>query len=363
MSQSKLNPISPHENGRLILEDGTEIEGVLLGYPKSVAGEVVFNTGMVGYPEALTDPSYNGQILVLTYPLIGNYGIPSEDLPDVLSSHFESGKIQIAGLIVAEASFEYSHWSASWSLSQWLSAHRVPGLTGVDTRSLTKLLRKSGTMLGKIIVGREDTEFLDPNRFNLVSKVSVQEPIVYPAGKKRVVLVDCGCKNSIIRCLLQRDLTVIRVPWDHDFSSVNCNGLVLSNGPGDPRMCEATIIQVRKAIESQVPILGICLGHQILALASGADTFKLKFGHRGQNQPCTEVGTKRCYITSQNHGFAVNEKTLTDGWTSWFVNNNDGTNEGIRHRFKPYLGVQFHPEAAPGPLDTQYLFDEFAGIL
>jgi carbamoyl-phosphate synthase small subunit len=349
-------------DGRLLLEDGSVFAGRSFGYPAAISGEVVFNTGMVGYPEALTDPSYRGQVLALTYPLIGNYGVP-EDRAQSLDAMFESSEIQVAGLLVAAVSDNYSHWNAVKSLEDWLREQRVPALSGVDVRALTKRLRERGTMLGKLLVGDEDIEFRDPNLENLVSVVSVKQPALYPGGDKSVVVVDCGCKNNIIRSLLARGLTVLRVPWNHDFVDEEFDGVVISNGPGDPKMCQPTIRHVRRAMEDGRPIFGICLGHQILALAAGADTYKLKFGHRGQNQPCSEIGTRRCYITSQNHGYAVDVRTLPEEWVPWFTNVNDGTNEGIRHRSRPFMSVQFHPEAAPGPMDANFLFDEFVGIL
>ncbi len=349
--------------GRLILDDGGLFEGYPFGFSTSVSGEVVFNTGMVGYPEALTDPSYKGQILVLTYPLIGNYGVPVNHTIDDLDAAFESPRIQVAGLVVSDACVNYHHWSATESISEWLHFHRVPALSGIDTRALTKRLREKGSMLGKILFGEEGVAFHDPNRENLVSLVSVQDPVVYPRGKKRVVVIDCGCKTSIIRSLLARGVTVIRVPWDYDFLEEGFDGVVISNGPGDPQLCFPTIAYVRRAMQRNSPVFGICLGHQILALAAGADTYKLKFGHRSQNQPCLEAGTNRCFITSQNHGYAVDIQTLPAGWDPWFTNANDGTNEGIRHCSQPFLSVQFHPEAAPGPVDTNFLFDEFLRLL
>jgi len=330
---------------KLILEDGSTFQGYSFGAKRVVTGEVVFNTGMVGYPESLTDPSYRGQILVLTYPLIGNYGVPDDEKEDDISKHFESDKIQVQGLIVADYSETYSHWNAKKSLSEWLSEHNVPGIYGIDTRELTKKLRERGTMLGKIVYDNEDIEFEDPNKRNLVAEVSLKEPIVYKKGKKKIILIDCGAKNSIIRAFLRRNITVIRCPWDYDFLTEKVDGIVISNGPGDPKMCEPTIDNVRRALERNVPILGICLGSQILALAAGANTYKLKYGHRSHNQPCTEVGTKRCYITPQNHGYAVDSDTLPEDWREWFYNNNDKTNEGVIHISKPFFGVQFHPEA------------------
>jgi len=344
---------------RLILQDETVFEGQAFGFPGPVAGEVVFNTGMVGYPEALTDPSYRGQILVLTYPLVGNYGVAASQANPGSDGCFESSRIQIAGLIVSEISGGYHHWNASKSLADWLKDEEVPALSGVDTRALTKLLRQSGSMLGMIASKAQHGQFYDPNEDNLVAQVSVASPRTYPRGKNRVIIIDCGCKSSIIRKLLDRDITVIQVPWDYDFLGEDFDGVVISNGPGDPKMCGRTIANVRRAMERECPVFGICLGNQILALAAGADTYKLKYGHRGQNQPCIEVGTKRCYITSQNHGYAVDIRTLAPDWRPWFSNANDDTNEGIRHSSKPFRGVQFHPEAAPGPIDTEFLFDEF----
>jgi carbamoyl-phosphate synthase small subunit len=351
------------QSGRLALEDGSIFPGAPFGWPGSIAGEVVFNTGMVGYPESLTDPSYRGQILVLTYPLIGNYGVPEDDRLAGVSQRFESDRVQIAGLVVSELARGFSHWSGRKSLAAWLEEHRVPGLAGVDTRCLTQKLRTSGSMLGKLVYAEQDVDLRDPNVENLVAQVSLKEPARYGSGKKRVVLVDCGAKNGILRSLLARDVAVTVVPWDWPADREGADGVVLSNGPGDPRQVEATIATVRRLMEKDVPILGICLGSQVLARAAGAETYKLRYGHRGQNQPCVLVGSKRCFITSQNHGYAVDEATLPADWVPWFFNANDGTNEGIRHRSRRFMGVQFHPEASPGPEDTRFLFDEFVASL
>ncbi|MDZ7722719.1 MAG: glutamine-hydrolyzing carbamoyl-phosphate synthase small subunit [candidate division KSB1 bacterium] len=348
---------------RLELEDGSVFTGLSFGAPLSIAGEVVFNTSMVGYPESLTDPSYAGQILVLTYPLIGNYGVPPADQADQLTKHFESDRIQISGLVISEYSMHYNHWNAAQSLSDWLTDHNVPGLSGIDTRMLTKRLREEGTMLGRILNVSEQPDFYDPNKIDLVERVTLKEPKEYGSGEKKVILIDCGAKDNIVRSLVRRDLTVKRVPHTYDFSQEEYDGVMISNGPGDPKMCKQTIEIVQKVIKRSKPIFGICMGNQILALAAGGDTYKLKFGHRSQNQPCVEVGTKRCYITSQNHGFAVDGRTLPPGWEPWFTNANDNTNEGIRHTTKPFKSVQFHPEAAPGPLDTAILFDDFKRML
>lgn len=344
----------------LELADGTAIEGVSFGAERSVSGEVVFNTGMVGYPETLTDPSYRGQILVLTYPLIGNYGVPPPERENGLLKYFESERVQVAGLVVSECCAEHSHWNAAKSLSAWLVEEGVPAIEGVDTRSLTKRIRERGTMPGRIVCERA-VPFDDPNARNLVAEVSAGEPVIHGSGPVRVLAVDCGIKNNIIRCLVNRGATVIRVPWDYDFNAgeYEYDGLLLSNGPGDPKMCGATIAHLREALERRTKIFGICLGNQLLALAAGADTYKLKYGHRSHNQPCAEALTKRCLITPQNHGYAVDTDTLPEGWKPWFTNANDGTNEGIRHAELPFMSVQFHPEASAGPTDGAYLFDRF----
>lgn len=348
----------------LILDDGTVFVGKSFGYEKPVAGEVVFNTAMTGYPESLTDPSYSGQILVTTYPLIGNYGVPRREEVNGLSRFYESEKIHVEALVVSDYSFEYSHWNADKSLADWLKEEQVVGIYDIDTRELTKRLREHGSMKGKIVIdGGENIEFVDPNLSNLVAKVSCKEVIRYGNGQKKVVLVDCGVKHNIIRCLLKRDVTVIRVPWDYDFNTLDYDGLFISNGPGDPDMCGITVEHIRQAMNGIKPIFGICMGNQLLSKAGGARTYKLKYGHRSHNQPVRQVGTNRCFITSQNHGFAVDNSTLGADWEPLFINMNDGTNEGIRHKSKPYFSAQFHPEAASGPTDTEFLFDEFVKLL
>ncbi len=350
---SEIKPI------KLLLEDDTELIGKSFGAGTSVSGEVVFNTAMTGYPESLTDPSYKGQILALTYPLIGNYGVPGEDLENDMAKFFESDRLHISGLIISDYSHEYSHWNAKISLGEWLKKYNIPGIYGIDTRSLTKRLREKGTMLGKIIFDNKDVPMYDPNKDNLVDLVSIKDKKVYGNGKYRVVLIDCGVKHNIIRNLLKRDTTVVRVPWNFDTSTEEYDGLFISNGPGDPKMCTETIRNLSKAFEQDKPIMGICLGNQLMALASGADTYKLKYGHRSHNQPVLEVGTKKAYITSQNHGFAINNNTLTKDWAPLFINLNDNTNEGMKHKTKPFFSSQFHPEASGGPVDTEFLFDEF----
>ncbi|MDR1332526.1 MAG: glutamine-hydrolyzing carbamoyl-phosphate synthase small subunit [Tannerella sp.] len=351
----------------LMLDDGSAFKGFCFGYEKPIAGEVVFNTAMSGYPESLTDPSYAGQLMTLTYPLVGNYGVPPRTFrEDGISEFMESEKIHADAIIISDYSHDCSHWNVAGTLSEWLKEEQVPGLYGVDTRAITKLLREKGSMKGKIVLDSPDeVEFYDPNAINQVARVSCREVITYgeAIGKKRVVLLDCGVKHNIIRCLLKRGFTVVRVPWDYDFSSLDYDGLFLSNGPGDPDTCDAAVQNIRKALNGSHPICGICMGNQLLAKAGGASIYKLKYGHRSHNQPVRMVGTNRCFITSQNHGYAVDGNTLGKDWEPLFVNMNDDTNEGIRHKHKPYFTAQFHPEACSGPKDTEFIFDRFAEMV
>jgi len=335
----------------LYLEDGTVIAGDAFGSKNESHGELVFSTGMTGYVESLTDPSFSGQILVLTYPLVGNYGVPD-------SARFESSRIHVAGLIVSEYSAEHSHHEAVRSLSEWLIAEGVPALQGVDTRALTRRLREGGVMKAALS-RKKPSRFPDPNEENIVARVSPREARTYGDGKKIIAFIDCGAKESIVRSLVRPGITLVRVPWDHDLSDMRYDGLVISNGPGDPARCSATAASIRGAFERNVPILGICLGNQLLALAAGATTYKLPYGHRSHNQPCRDLIDDRVYITSQNHGYAVETATLPAEWVPWFTNENDGSNEGIRHVSRPWRSVQFHPEAAPGPTDTAWIFDDF----
>jgi len=324
---------------------------------------------MTGYPEALTDPSYRGQILVLTYPLVGNYGVPGPQTDRYgLPRGFESDRIQVAGLVVSEACRAASHAAAVTSLSEWMESQGIPGLEGIDTRRVTLHLRGAGVMPGKIVSDGLETSFIDPNTLDLVSDVTCASPSsILPdpsIDRPAVVLVDCGCKNGILRSLLDRGLAVRRMPSTAYFLDSDFDGIVISNGPGDPQMCRAAVRNTERALALGKPILGICLGHQILGLASGAETWKLRFGHRGQNQPCVlEQNRRRCFMTSQNHGYALREETLGREWQVWFRNLNDGTVEGIRHVSRPFMGVQFHPEARPGPPDTGWIFDEFASLV
>lgn len=356
------------KNVTLVLEDGTKFHGKSFGYDQPVAGEVVFNTAMMGYPESLTDPSYAGQLMTLTYPLVGNYGVPPFTLEqNGMATFMESDKIYASAIIVADYSEKYSHWNAVESLADWLKREHVPGITGIDTRQLTKVLREHGVMMGKIIFDDEPDNIptAEYEGVNWVDRVSCKDIIRYNEGAgKKVVLVDCGVKNNIIRCLVNRGVEVIRVPWNYDYTSMEFDGLFLGNGPGDPDMCEDAVNVIRKQMSmSRKPICGICMGNQLLAKAGGATIYKLKYGHRSHNQPVREVGTNRCYVTSQNHGYAVDAKTLGSEWRELFVNMNDGSNEGVAHKENPWFTSQFHPEACSGPIDTEFMFDRFIQTL
>lgn len=364
----------------LRLDNGMCFRGTSFGYEAPAAGEVVFNTAMSGYPESLTDPSYAGQILVLTYPLIGNYGVPPFSFgPDGLATRMESDKIHVRALVVSSYSGEYSHWNACESLSDWLCREGIPAVTGIDTRELTKVLREQGVMTGQLILddsaddaAQEGAAALPENHdaeygtVNWVEQVSCKEVIRYNEGaEKKIVLLDCGVKHNIIRNLIKRGVEVIRVPWDYDFNTLPFDGLFLSNGPGDPDTCEAAVENIRTFLRSQRvrPLMGICMGNQLLAKAAGGKVYKLPYGHRSHNQPVRMEGTNRCFITSQNHGYAVDPQTLPADWKPYFTNMNDNSNEGIRHVSRPWFSAQFHPEAASGPTDTEFLFDDFISLL
>ena len=356
----------------LVLQDGTTFRGKSFGYEQNVVGEVVFNTAMMGYPESLTDPSYAGQLMVLTYPLVGNYGVPPFTVDkNGIATFMESDRIYASAIIVSDYSTEFSHWNACESLGDWLKREKVPGVTGIDTRQLTKVLREHGVMMGRLVFtdSTECQESPEKNEdygsVNWVARVSCKEVIRYNEGAgRKVVLVDCGVKNNIIRCLINRGVEVIRVPWNYDYTGMTFDGLFLANGPGDPDMCVDAVEVLKKQMSmSRKPICGICMGNQLLAKAGGATIYKLKYGHRSHNQPVREVGTNRCYVTSQNHGYAVDAATLGNDWRELFVNMNDGSNEGIRHLSYPWFSSQFHPEACSGPVDTEFMFDRFIETL
>lgn len=353
----------------LQLSDGTEFHGKSFGYGQPVAGEVVFNTAMMGYPESLTDPSYAGQLLTMTFPLVGNYGVPpfTFDKQTGLPDFMESDRIYASALIVSDYSEQHSHWNAVESLGEWLQREKVPGITGIDTRELTKVLREHGVMMGKILFDDEPNNVpeADYEGVNFVDRVSVKEIVRYNEGAgRKVVLVDCGVKANIIRELIQRGVEVVRVPWNYDYTDMEFDGLFLANGPGDPDMCSEAVEIIRKQMSrSRKPICGICMGNQLLSKAAGATIYKLKYGHRGHNQPVRMVGTEKCFITSQNHGYAVDARTLDKDWEELFVNMNDASNEGIRHKENPWFSSQFHPEACSGPVDTEFMFDKFVETL
>jgi carbamoyl-phosphate synthase small subunit len=353
---------------KLILEDGSEFEGEAFGADVETEGEVVFSTGMVGYPESLTDPSFEDQILVCTFPLIGNYGVDHPELDENgIIKNFESNQIHIKGLVVSDYSEKFNHYEAKKSLSDWLKEHNVPGISGIDTRALTKKIRTTGALLGKIVKADSnyDKSFKDPNKTNLVAKVSTDEIKTYGEGDKTILLLDCGMKENILRNIIKRGYKVIKAPWNFDFNNTDLkfDAVFLSNGPGDPALLDEIVEKIRIAMKNDIPVVGICLGVQLLSIAAGAKTYKLKFGHRSQNQPCINEETGNCFLTSQNHGYAVDEATLPEDYKVWFRNANDGSVEGVKHKTKPYAAVQFHPESDPGPTDTNYIFDELLKLI
>lgn len=355
-----------NKNAILILEDGSFYRANHFGANKSSFGEVVFNTAMTGYTESLTDPSYKNQILIYTYPIIGNYGIPysSMNIDSPLESLYESNKIHINGLIICNYTNKPNHWNMNKTLSKWLEENNIPGIYGIDTRNLTKKLRKNGTMLGKIIINEKENTKINNYIKNKSYKVSIKNKKIYGNGLYKIILIDCGVKNNIIRCLLKRNCTVIRVPWNYNFINDHYDGVFISNGPGDPKFYKDTINNINYILKDDKPIFGICLGNQILGLAAGADTYKLKYGHRGHNQPVILNNSNKAFITSQNHGYAIkNINKLFPNWKILFKNLNDNSCEGLIHNKKPFFSVQFHPEASGGPIDTEFLFDKFIDFI
>ena len=345
--------------GKLVLANGDTFHGIAPSWQKGVVfGEVVFNTGMTGYEETLTDPSYSGQIITFTYPILGNYGIAG-------TTNLESDKIHVEGLICQNVHTHADHYAKTQDFLDWLEENQTPILIGVDTRSLTKVIRKSGVISGAFVFGDDPTPktFPDSMAINWVEKVSRKTTETFGSGKYKIILVDCGLKLNILNNLLKFDTTIKVVPFDYDYTKEEYDGVFLSNGPGDPKQCQDTIKILKHALTKDKPIYGICLGSQLMGLAVGADTYKLKFGHRGQNQPCIDVATKKCYLTSQNHGYAVDEKTLPSDWIISFKHLNDFTVSGIKHKVKPFAAVQFHPEAMPGPEDTFYFFEQFIELV
>lgn len=340
--------------GKLVLASGHVFTGLGFKWQKNnVFGEVVFNTGMTGYEETLTDPSYCGQILTFTYPLIGNYGVSNKE-------YWESNKIHLEGVVCQTIYDTPTHYAKTTTFLNWLEQNQIPLLTVIDTRALTKVLRNYGVINGVIVFDDSiPTIFQDYMSTNLVAKVSMSNIETFGSGKYKIVLVDCGMKQSILNNLLKFDVSVKVVPFDYDYSQENYDGVFLSNGPGDPKQCTKTIEVLNKVLMGNKPVYGICLGSQLMGLASGANTYKLRFGHRGQNQPCIDIESKKCYLTSQNHGYAIDESTLPIDWVVSFRHLNDHTIAGIRHKTKPFAAVQFHPEAAPGPEETGYFFKQF----
>ena len=372
---------SSHANkfGKLVFGDGTVLDGMGFGYSAAVFGEIVFNTGMVGYPETLTDPSYSGQILTLTYPLVGNYGVPDPSIKDKdgISKFFESDKIQVRGLVVHELSLTASHWNLAMTLDEWMHNEKIPGISGIDTRELTKKLRTGGVMMAALVVS--DTEIdVEEIKKQLASSpnynsekfmdiVSTKHEEVYGSNEKSVVIIDTGVKNAILRNIRNLGYKVIKLPWNTSIEKVlsyNPKGVVISNGPGDPQNCPDTIDTAKKLIEKNIPTLGICLGAQIIGLAGNTETYKLKYGHRGQNKPCVNLENNQIYVTSQNHGYGIDPDSLKDSeFNLWFKNADDKTVEGIKHKTKNCIAVQFHPEAAPGPYDCKFVFEELGHLM
>jgi carbamoyl-phosphate synthase small subunit len=370
-----------YKKAALELSNGVRFEGRAIGANVSVSGEMVFNTGMLGYSEAMTDPSYLGQILVFSFCLIGNYGVPSSKGGDFFAAKgHESSSIKTQGIIVSDIYGGCHHHDNGVSLEEWMIENNVPGIAGIDTRYLVQMIREEGNLFGRIIPEAakkekinkfeflknfNDDEFIDPSKYNLMPSVSTKEKQIFgDGGKKKVAVIDCGAKLNISRMLAERGCEVHLLPWDTDFSKENVDGWLISNGPGDPQNTGDLVERVRKdVLLSGKPVLGICLGHQILSLASGANTRRLPHGHRSHNQPVFSLPEKHAYMSSQNHRYAVEKKSIQDGWELWFVNANDDSVEGLKHKTKPMMSVQFHPEASSGPNDTSWIMDKFVAAL
>lgn len=365
--------------GMLILEDGTIFEGMGFGYSTVTFGEAVFNTGMTGYIEALTDPSYSGQILTLTYPLVGNYGVPNpaEKDADGIRKNLESEMIQVRGLVVHELSITASHWNMAMTLDEWLYNEKIPGISGIDTRELTIKLRTSGVMMAALVVSDTPINVSEvkkklesAKKYNdeeFMNTVSIKEPQTFGTESESIVVIDTGVKNSILRNVRSLGYKVIKVPWNYSLEKIlsyNPKGVIFSNGPGDPIKCAETMKTAKQAIEKNIPTLGICLGAQILGLAGGASTYKLKYGHRGQNKSCIDLDNNQVYVTSQNHGYCIDPDSLKNtDFKLWFTNTDDKTVEGIKHKKNKIIAVQFHPEASPGPFDCMFIFEELKKLI
>ncbi len=364
---------------KLVFDNGTVLDGVGFGYSTTVFGEIVFNTGMVGYTEALTDPSYCGQILTLTYPLVGNYGVPDPSIVDEdgIPKFFESSKIQARGLVVHELSLTASHWNLTMTLDEWMYNEKIPGISGIDTRELTKKLRTSGVMMAALVVSDskidveqvkkqlESATHYDSEQF--MDDVSTKEEKVYGKDENTVVVIDTGAKHAILRNVREIGYKVVLLPWNTPYEKImsyNPKGIILSSGPGDPQKCPNTIVTAKKLIEDNIPTLGICLGAQIIGIAGNTETYKLKYGHRGQNKPCVNLENNQVYVTSQNHGYGITPESLEKSdFDLWFTNADDKTVEGIKHKTKNCIAVQFHPEAAPGPYDCKFVFEKLKEMM